>query len=156
MHTQFLIHITICIELLVFLAGLNFLSKVKKDSLGRIYQWLTCLILTLVALVLICTLWAGFSRMCRSHNSKECMEMENCHRGMGYHGMMMGRGECGEMSSCKGMKGYEEKEEGCPFDKKGKCIGDEKKCKEMMAKEENQESAAKDTIATKANSKAKK
>ena len=68
----------------------------------------------------------------------------------------MGSGECEYMPCCKGMKEGKEMEGGCPFDKNGKCTGDEKKCKEMMEKEGNEESMSKDTIVKKADMKAKK
>ncbi|MEI6815478.1 MAG: hypothetical protein WCL14_02615 [Bacteroidota bacterium] len=139
MHSQSLIHITICIELFLFLCGLNFLAKIKRDSLGRIYQILTCLILTIVTLVLVCTLWSGFSRMCCHKGKGECkeMEMEKCMDGDMKHCkmMMMHKSDCEEMSGCDMMKkGESEEMEGaCPYDKNGKCIGDEKKCKEMKS-----------------------
>ena len=151
MHGQFLIHITICIEVIALLAGLSFLAKAKKESYGRIYTILACLSLTIITLVLACTLWAGISRMCCHKEKSECkeMQMEKCMKEMGCEKMMMmyGHGGCDmegmeskcckeKMEGCKDM----DKEE-CPYDKNGKCMGDEKKCKM-----EKGEGMAKDTL----------
>ena len=153
MHTPILFFITICFELFIFLCGLNFLAKIRRDSLGKSYKWLTCIVLTITALLIICTIATGICRMCCHHRSNQCMEMEKCHGDMRGHGMMMGRGECNDMPCCKDMKDGKEMDGGCPFDKKGKCMGDEKKCKEMMEKEET---IIKDTIVKKGDMKTKK
>jgi hypothetical protein len=144
MHSPILIYITICIELFIFLCGLNFLAKIRRDSLGKVYRWLTCIVLTITALLIICTIATGICRMCCHHKYEKCIEMEKCYGGMGGHGMMMIHGGCNDMPCCKEMEG---EEGGCPFDKKGKCMGDEKKCKEMMEK---------DTVVNKADTKVKK
>jgi hypothetical protein len=104
------IYISICVTLLTLMAGLHLLIKIKKEGMKRIYQWITCLLLTVGVLILICQLWCACGQMC-CRDKQECgMEMNDCGPGMmgGHGGMMMKHGgmmkccdmdmkECGDM-----------------------------------------------------------
>ncbi len=174
MHGLIALNVAIGFGTLVLIASMHLLAKAKKESFGRLYNFLAYLIVIAAGLTLLCTVICGGCRYCCFNKKKDCkeMEMEKCFKGgPGGHRMMMWKGECEDIPCCKDMKGCHEmkcckemgeEEGGCPFDKKGNGEGDEKKCKGeekkcCMGKEGGMHGMTRDTIpASKADAKAKK
>jgi hypothetical protein len=142
MHGIIAIGIVLSIELLVLIASMHLLAKAKGGTFGKLFNWITNLAVLASILLILGTVTAGICRHCCNKGKGECrMEMEKCMMGgKGCH-MMMWKGGCDGMSECHGMMkgecgemegGHEGNMENCPYDKNGKCMGDEAKCKEMM------------------------
>lgn len=142
MHGILAIGIALSVELLVLIASMHLLAKAKGGTFGKMYNWIANLVVLGSILLILGTITAGICRHCCNKGMGECKEIrieKRMHGGMGDCKMMNGdcddmpccksmmRGECGEMDG-----GHGGKMEDCPFDKNGKCMGDEAKCKEMM------------------------
>jgi hypothetical protein len=61
------------------MAGMRLLIIAKKENMSRAYQWITCTLMTIAALILICQLVRGISMMVnhddRNHDeNKELMK----------------------------------------------------------------------------------
>ena len=147
MHGLLALSIAIGVELLVLIAAMHLLSKAKKETNGKFFNFMSYLIVTIATIALVCTIVCGICHACRHCKDGECKEIKiekHMDRGMSGHGMMMKmhggcnmeemdgccmggdmKGCCKEMSSCG-------KDENCPFDKDGKCTGDESKCMKDM------------------------
>jgi len=142
-----MIYIPIFLTLLTAIAATHLLMKVQKDSGGSLPKWISYIVLVICALILLCLVARGFSRMIHHHEGNEM------HCGMHHMGgpMMMGgmcgHGdgmECGEgemrgmhHGMYRGMGGCEERME--------KCEGHKEGCKEM----EDDDDAPKDSTAHK-------
>ena len=109
----------ILIEILVIIAVLLFIAKVKKDELGKGFKWIGYILLVIGFLTLACTLTRGIMGMtcCR----QQCETgAPGCHAGMGH--CCGGMNSCGAGSCGAGMK------DGCTMGKDGGMMKDGKAC----------------------------
>jgi hypothetical protein len=164
MHGCIALCIALSIELLVLIASMHLLAKAKSGTFGKLFNGISNFAVLASILLIIGTIACGICFHC-CHKEKCKMEMEKCMMdGKGMHRMMM-KGGCDGMSECHGMMkgecgemdgGHEGKMENCPYDKNGKCMGDEAKCKEMMKDGDDKDGkASKDTLSKKAEVKKK-
>jgi hypothetical protein len=132
-----MLYLSISFTLLVLLASLHLLIKVKKEGLGSSFKWGCYLIMLAAMFLLLCQLVCGVIKM-RHHFCQSRAMMGQCDGmyggGMGCHrdGMMQ-RGCCHEMGCCDGggMKCMDGKDK-CDDGKMMKCDKDTTKscCKD--------------------------
>jgi hypothetical protein len=93
--------VTISLVLLVILATLHFLAKVKTENLGAFFKWSGYLVLMAALALLVCLLFRGVRQMTHSGGGGAKMECKAMHKGMkGGKGML---GRCSGMQDCSGM-----------------------------------------------------
>jgi hypothetical protein len=149
MHGCIVFCIALSIELLVLIASMHLLAKAKGGTFGKTFNWITNLVVICSILLILGTVTAGICRHCCNKGKCKEMQMEKC---------IMMKSHCEGMSECHSMMKGEckEMEGSCPYDKNGKCTGDEAKCKEMMKDGDGKDGkSGKDTISSKADTKKK-
>ena len=155
MHGILIVNIVLALELLLLIAAMHLMAKAITGTYGRFFNFMSKLIVVLSIGLMICTATTSICRHFCHKQKSECteMEMEKCMSGgMGHHCMMMkmhggcdmeGMGEGASKEKMEGCKDMDKKD--CPFDKSGKCTGDEKKCKMDMDKPADKDGDAKKT-----------
>ena len=92
--------VTIPLVLLVILATLHFLAKVKTENLGAFFKWSGYLVLMAAVALLVCLMFKGVRQMTHRGSGAK-MECRSMHQGMkGGKGM---KGRCSGMQDCSGM-----------------------------------------------------
>jgi hypothetical protein len=92
--------VTVPLTLLVILATLFYLAKVKNDNLGSFFKWSGYLVLIAAAGLLMCLMFKGVRKMTH-RNGGANMECSHMQKGMqGGKGM---KGGCSGMQDCSGM-----------------------------------------------------
>lgn len=111
-----MLYITICFTLLVILASLHFLAKLKTEGSGKLLRWAAYLVILVASLILLCQLSRGLVEM--RHHFREPRKTEyqgHMEDGMrGERGMWRHKdGCCPYMKCCDGPKSECKKDTVC-------------------------------------------